>query len=189
MKILAQNDDAGGFVERVESIANSLLEQHKPQTALLLKIDNWFGFKWHGFSGKALGALGVWNNPFYHPSNEARVPPFVPGRVVLQRRFAAPDYHEIDRGEPIHKEISSSECLQRRLSEVAPNAALIWYSGNSRAAGRGALMAYLPIGDSYWPWYSSWQSGDPWSVTQTKAIKREELQRLLNHPKSYLGKE
>lgn len=111
---------------------------------VLTKIDNDFGSKWLGFSGKALGALGVWHNPSYHPANNVRIPPFVPNRVVSQRRFSGPAYGEIDGGKPIHKRIPSGMALNRMAVAEAPMSALVWYSGESEATGRGA-------GDTHWP--------------------------------------
>jgi len=54
----------------------------------------------------------------------------------------------------------------------------VWYSGNSRTTGRGAVMAYVPIGNSYWPWYAALETGDPWRVTETRDTKREDLSKL-----------
>jgi hypothetical protein len=160
-------------------MANGVIRRHAPETLVLIKIDNYFGSKWLGFSGKALGALGVWHNPDYHPANNIRIPPFVPNRVVSQRRFAGPDYKEIDGGRPVHKQIPAGVALNRRAASAVPGAALVWYSGESKATGRGALMAYVPEGSSYWPWYTSFEAGEPWCVTETLGIKREDLARLI----------
>ncbi len=95
MKVTFEIDDAPDFVRQVEQVANGVIRRHAPETLVLIKIDNYFGSKWLGFSGKALGLLGVWHNPDYHPANNIRIPPFVPNRVVSQRRFAGPAYEEI----------------------------------------------------------------------------------------------
>jgi hypothetical protein len=57
--------------------------------------------------------------------------------------------------------------------------ALVWYSGESEAAGRGAVMAYVPAGDSYWLWYAALETGKPWRITETWDIKREDLAGLI----------
>lgn len=112
----------------------------------LTKINNWFGSNWLGFSGKALGALGVWNKPRNMPADNIRIPPFVPARVVSQRRFAGPAYEEVSSSKPIHIRVPSSFALLRKAAIAEPRTALVWYSGNSKTTGRGAVMVYVPIG-------------------------------------------
>jgi hypothetical protein len=179
MKIIPEIDDAPDFIRQVEQVANGLLRRHAPKSLVLVKIDNWFGSNWLGFSGKAMGAIGVWSKPYNHPPDNITIPPFVPNRVVSQRRFAGPAYEEIDSGRPIHKQIRSSVALYRKASTTAPKAALIWYSGNSKTAGRGAVMAYVSVGSSYWPWYAALETGEPWRVTETWDIKRDDLLGLI----------
>ncbi len=179
MKVTFEIDDAPDFVRQVEQVANGVIRRHAPETLVLIKIDNYFGSKWLGFSGKALGLLGVWHNPDYHPANNIRIPPFVPNRVVSQRRFAGPAYEEIDGGKPVHKQIPGGVALNRKAATAVPSSALVWYSGESKATGRGALMAYVPVGGSYWPWYAALETGEPWCVTETLGIKREDLASLI----------
>jgi hypothetical protein len=179
MKITLEFDDAPGFIRHVEHAVNGVFRRHSPETGVLVKINNWFGSNWLGFSGKALGALGVWNKPHNQPADNIRIPPFVPTRVVSQRRFAAPTYEEVVSGKPIHIRVPSNLALLRKAATAEPRTALLWYSGNSRTAGRGAIMAYVPIGNSYWPWYAALETGDPWRVTETRDTKREDLSKLV----------
>ena len=179
MRVTPDTDDAPDFVRQVEQVANGVIRLHAPETLVLIKIDNFFGSKWLGFSGKALGAIGVWFNPSYNPANIVRIPPFVPNRVVSQRRFSAPAYEEIDCGKPIHKRIPSRIALNRTVATVAPKSALVWYRGESKVTGRGAVMAYVPAGDSYWPWYAALETGESWSVTEALDIKRGDLASLM----------
>jgi hypothetical protein len=172
-------DDAPDFVRRVEQSAGGVVRRHAPETLILIKIDNFFGSKWLGFSGKALGAIGVWHNPSYRPANVVRIPPFVPNRVVSQRKFSAPTYEEIDCGKPIHMRMPSSVALNRTVADAAPKSALIWYSGESKVTGRGAVMAYVPAGDSYWLWYAALETGESWRVTETLDIKRDDFESLM----------
>jgi len=160
MRIASDLDDAPDFVRQVEQVANGVIRLHAPETLVMIKIDNFFGSKWLGFSGKPLGALSIWFNPSYNPAAIVRVPPFVPNRVVSQRKFSSPTYEEIDCGESIHKQMPSRVALKRRVASVAPKSSLLWYSGKSEATGRGALMAYVPAGDSYWLWYAAFEAGE-----------------------------
>jgi hypothetical protein len=179
MKITPEFGDAPDFIRQVEQVVNGLMCRHAPETVVLIKIDNYFGSKWLGFSGKALGAIAIWFNPSYNPANIVRVPPFVPNRVVSQRRFSAPTYEQVDCGEPIHKRMPSRVALNRPVTTAAPNSSLVWYSGESKVTGRGAVMAYVPAGDSYWLWYAALEAGESWSVTETLDIKREDLASLM----------
>ena len=181
MTIEAERDDAPEFASLVERIVRNLTVRQRPDSFVVIKIDNWFGSNWLGFSGKALGAVGV-----HHLPESLRIPPFVPNRVVSQRRFFAPHYDETDSGKPIHANVESTVALLRKAATVAPNAALAWYSGNSSANGRGAVMAYLPVSGSYWPWYAGWQKQELWRLTETWNIKREELLQIIEQEKAPL---
>lgn len=169
---------------------NGILHRYSPASLVLIKIDNWFGRRWLYFSGKALGALGVWNVPTdRRPNNLLRIPPFVPERVVSQRRFIVPDYREINPGKPLHRHVHSSSALERRVVEEEPKTALAWYSGNSKANGRGALMAYIPIAiSSYWPWYAELKRAEPWRITaQAKNIKSNQFSDLVEEGSASLA--
>jgi hypothetical protein len=187
MKIPPEFDDAPDFIGHVEGAVNGVVRRHSPEALVLIKINNWFGSKWLGFSGKALGALGVWNKPRNKPADNIRIPPFVPARVVSQRRFAAPTYHEVPGGTPIHVRVPSPLALLRKAITVAPGTALAWYSGNSKSAGRGAVMVYVPVGNSLWPWYAAFETGDRWRITETWDIKRDDLSKLMEQATQKIG--
>jgi hypothetical protein len=52
MQIIPEQDDAHDFVALVEQSVNDILRQNAPSSLVLIKVDNWFGPKWLGFSGK-----------------------------------------------------------------------------------------------------------------------------------------
>ncbi|MGD1025651.1 MAG: hypothetical protein ABR880_22960 [Candidatus Sulfotelmatobacter sp.] len=179
MRITPDTDDAPDFVRQVEQVVNGVSRRHAPEALALIKIDNFFGSKWLGFSGRALGAISLWANPSYHPAAIVKIPPFVPNRVVSQRRFSAPSYEEIHCGDPIHKRMPSRVALKRTVAIAAPKSALVWYSGEFKVNGRGAVMAYVPAGDSYWLWYAAFETGESWNVAETLDIKRDDLASLM----------
>jgi hypothetical protein len=179
MRIAPDLDDAPDLVKQVERVANGVIRLHAPETLVLIQIDNFFGSKWLGFSGKPLGGISIWFNPSYNPAAIVRIPPFVPNRVVSQRRFSAPTYEESDCGEPIHQRMPSRVALHRTVATAAPKSALVWYSGKTKVTGRGAVMAYVPAADSYWLWYAAFEAGEPWTVTETLDIKRDALASLM----------
>lgn len=170
-----KNDDPA-FITLAQSIVNELASQHRPSELFVVGVDNWFDHKWVGFSGKVLGALGVWKR-------HLTVPPFVPSRVIGERHFV-PDtvqeaYREVATETRIHVSGPSTDNLNRRVKSVAPDAVLIWYSGNTACNHRGCVMAYVPDVDGYWTWYVGMTKGDDWRASDLKGISRVELQRLL----------
>jgi hypothetical protein len=178
MRISPDTDDSPEFIALVEQLCLGVVFRFKPKQFVIIKIDNWFGSKWLGFSGKALGAVGRWDKPHDRPATEIRIPPFVPNRVISQRRFSAPSYDEVNAGKPIHKQIPSSEALLRKAALHAPQTALAWYSGNSIASARGALMVYIPNEGSYWPWYAGWEQRKGWRLIESWDITPEQIEQL-----------
>jgi hypothetical protein len=135
---------------RAHKIADRIARLYAPRTLVLIAVDHWFGSRWLNFSGKILGIAGVHSYP---PS----IPPFVPARIVSQRRFASPNYVETDAGRPLHIEVSSSEALRRKLATIEPDTAVIWYSADSYQTGQMSLMTYAPVNGEYLNWYASFQ--------------------------------
>jgi hypothetical protein len=179
MEITPQFDDDPEFIRQVDQAVNGILCRCSPASLALIKIDNWFGARWLGFSGKALGLVGLTIIPSYRDRKHLRVPPFVPDRVVSQRRFVGPAFEEIDAGKPVHKHIPASSALRRVVAIEEPDVAFAWFSGKTKTTDRGALMMYIPAGDAYWAWYAELQRGEPWRITKAWEIKHEDLSRLM----------
>ena len=144
----------------------------RPAKLLLIKIDNWFGPRWLGFCGKLLGSAGVHSRFGIGPLRNLSIPPFVPARVVSQRRFAAPNFSEFSSGELLHRSIPSKLALRRKAFFELPNTAMVWFSGNTAHNDRGSLMAYVPINQDYWAWFvgfhkaaSGWVPGNLRGIT------------------------
>ena len=68
-------DDDVQFVGLASQLLNSLIRLHSPEEIYIVQIDHWFDHKWQYFSGKAVGAVGVWQSTL-------TLPPFDPGRVI-----------------------------------------------------------------------------------------------------------
>ena len=186
MKILPEKDDADEFIAQVDALANGIAEKHAPKCLIVIKVNSWFGSRWLGFSGKLLGmagvhlraARGVWR------SDLLSVPPFVPSRIVSQRRFAAPNYLEVAAGSPLHRAVKSSAAILRQIAALEPGAAVLWYSGNSERADHASTMAYIPGSDSYTCWYVSWAKHQAWHFEETAEITRQELACLIGIAKN-----
>ena len=168
----AAPDDDPEFVKLVSRLISGAVAIHQVPGVRVYMIDNWFDHKWLGFSGKALGAIGVWANP-------ETIPPFVSNRVVQQWRYEHDElgdgYHLIDNGRDIHRQGSSAANLQRRVRQIVPASALFWFSGNTSVNGRGSLMAYLPVEHDHWPWFLAFVRNGDWKINRRKDIHQNEV--------------
>ncbi|HSU54886.1 MAG TPA: hypothetical protein VLT36_12580 [Candidatus Dormibacteraeota bacterium] len=110
MKLHATSDDDPGFVRLVTLILDSLVLQHAPEILAIIQVDNWFDHKWLNFSGKVLGALGVWKHPL-------TIPPFHPNGIKAQTVYRLGQQKEYEQIEtpPLHISQPSSENLNRKL--------------------------------------------------------------------------
>ena len=171
---IGQTDDVG-FLERVNRIVNGTIASAQTPQVHVVKIDNWFGMTWLRFSGKILGALGIRNKPL-------TLPPFVANRVLSEHHYVwnaqsrRYDLRELDA--MLHGYHTGHASTRRFLSRLAPGTAFFWYSGNSKANGRGSIMAYVPRGDDYWTWYIELVRAETWSTGKVKGISTEQLEGL-----------
>ncbi|MGA3080982.1 MAG: hypothetical protein ABSD44_06330 [Terracidiphilus sp.] len=140
--VSTQPGDSAEFIEKARAIAIGVAQDNEPARLYVIRIDNWFGPRWMGFAGTFTAgkhaSIGV---------HKARlhVPPFVPHRVVGQRVFVGPDYEETVAAAPLHIECPSKIALNRRITDIDKDAAFIWFSGESEAQKRGAVMVYRPV--------------------------------------------
>lgn len=171
MRIALDDDDDSDFVSEVQALTDGLLRAFAPPAIVVIKIDNFFGSRWLRFSGKVIGALGVWKK-------RLTVPPFVPNRVVSQRVFRGQTYDEAVSTKPIHIHTESVNGLLRNVADVAHGAALVWYSGQSKKSGQGSMMAHFPTPEGYWPLYVRWVNRGSWCVVESYEITVEEIRNL-----------
>mgnify|MGYP005815592717 CR=1 FL=1 len=175
IKVHIQSNDNPSFLKQVECITNRLLSLHCPKEIYLVNVDNWFGEKWLGFSGKIMGAFGV-------GQSRLTIPPFVPNRIISQRFFSS-DYNGtyLEKESPyqLHIEQESENNLHRRMRQIVPNSIVIWYSGNSKTNGRGVVMAYIPIKEQYITKYVEFESPD-WNISRVVGGSKDEIKTLIN---------
>ena len=169
---LTNDRDDPRFIDLVARIITGAVVMHGPPEARVFKIDHWFDHKWLAFSGKTLGALGVW-------SKRLTVPPFVANRIIDQwlylRDKTGASYRCAGPGPNIHHCGPAAENLCRRVEQVAPASALFWFSGDTAATGRGSLMGYIPVERDYWSWFLAFTRDDAWRVVQRKKIHDNEV--------------
>jgi len=168
--------DDFGFIFIARAIANNVWAQSGARAITIVKIDSWFGPRWHKFSGKALGAVGLRLAPL-------TVPPFHPRRAVSQMTFKARGYKPTWERPLLHAWIPSEENFRRKFEDISPDAPAMWFSGDTKATGRGAVMVYARDRLETYGWYSGWvKKDDTWLPTQLRAISRNELRELAAFP-------
>jgi len=165
--------DASSYVRAVEQIINATIQKNKSEELMVVKIDNWFGSRWLDFSGKIMGLAGVCKQ-------RRTVPPFVPARVISQRRFSMSTRQEVSAGEPLHIGVTGGKSLTRYLDLIEPRASLVWYWGRTAENKRGSVMVYVPSQEGYFTWYASLAAGDDLKVVECHGITAAELACLLN---------
>jgi hypothetical protein len=155
--------DEVGFVQLIrDALADELVTT--TDEAYLVKVDRWFGRRWFQFSGKILGALGVWHG-------RVMVPPFHPNRVVRERHFdfdvRQRSYVETPAPGPLHIHQASEENLKRGLHTISSSGTFIWYSGDTRKTGRGSIMVYVIAAGEHGEWYAEFvRKNDDWRMTK-----------------------
>ena len=82
--VSADDRDDFGFLFIARNIADNLWRRSATPALRIVRIDSWFGPRWHQFAGKLLGAVGV------HGKRPLPVPPFNPNRVLSCWTFRAP---------------------------------------------------------------------------------------------------
>ena len=154
IKLHRTSQDATGFIDTVEAVATGMLRESASPRFVAVQIDNWFDQKWLRFSGKMLGAFGVWKS-----GEHLTLPPFVPNRVLSEAWWArAPeedDFRWQEESTPLHSRMWPEQNRNRGVASTVGGATLLWYSGNSIAAGRGAIMVYEALEAGYRCWYAS----------------------------------
>ena len=159
------------YLEWVEAVITGVHEALKTDLFFVVKIDNWFGKRWLGFSGKVLGAFGV-------GKKKLTLPPFIPARVVSQHRFGQAGT-DPGRQNQLHVRQLSSQNLQRYTEIVLKDASAFWYSGGSASNGRASFMAYVSTPDGHWPWYVSLRRKETWQVVECIGIGIQELDAFI----------
>ena len=140
--VAARQGDSDEFIEKARAIAVGVACGYSPARFYIVRIDNWFGPKWMNFAAKYIAGKGFAVGAH---KTTLHVPPFVPHRVVGERVFVGPDFEETIAKPPLHIECASMVALGRRIAEIDKDAAFLWFSGESEAQGRGAVMVYLPF--------------------------------------------
>lgn len=177
IKISSNDNDDSEFLETVERLFNGWIRNHAPDEIYLIKVDNWFDFKWRAFEGKKVGAVGSWNE------EELRIPPFIPDRILEQSYFRklnevyenldVPDMH-------IYQTSSDNITGKRRLKAFSETRLFCWFSGNTKNNLRGSSMIYQIQGKASPTFYVSFLKKENWQIYKTDQISRSEVLHLIS---------
>jgi hypothetical protein len=173
IKLLPNDNDNLEFIQIVQSILDGFIQSHTPKEIYIIKIDNWFDFKWRSFAGKILGIAGV-------RSKELIVPPFNPNRVLEQSHFQKfGETYEKQDAPAIHFYQPSEENLSRKLRYYSDSSMFFWFSGNTQNTFRGSIMIYQIEDERESSWYISFLKKEKWQIYKTGGISRNEVLALI----------
>jgi hypothetical protein len=169
IELLPSDDDDLAFLQLAERIVNGAVVALQMREVYLVRVDNWFDYKW----------LGFWSRGKEKQLTELHVPPFNPNRVRSEKHFVwdaiAGQFTPASHDKPLHRRQPGRYVSYREpLDRWSKSAAFIWYSGNSITNRAGSLMLYLSGAETY-AWYASFVKGDHWKVDGERRIARREL--------------
>jgi hypothetical protein len=141
ISIQRSREDDPGFLDEVQWIVSGCVDEYRPAEVYVIRIRDWFDYKWCYFSGKALGALGV--SKFC----DLTLPPFVPNRVVAQNHYdpigTDPGVYEASDAPMLHIRQRSEANFNRFIRRTTNDGTAIWFSSGSMATGRGSMMVSM----------------------------------------------
>lgn len=185
-----QMDDDPAFLALVDRIIDILIQDHEPIEFFVVRIKNWFDYKWLRFSG-----IGIvpFNGGVPQPEaalsefhrKELTFPPFTPSRVLAQNYFCLTTKKHYEEQSPpylVHKteREHSSANLHRHVKKFSDSAVYLWYSSNSAKNLQGSVMVYLADTKGTESWYASLQKKETWAINQTKGINKDSLIGRIN---------
>ena len=190
MEILTKQNDDPEFVELVKRVIAGCIAHSFPDVIIVIQIDNWFDYKWLGFSGKGrVGFPFVLNVDLDTALDEFRqdkitLPPFSPGRVIEEYHFqraANGEYSARDPRPYLHKQelAPSAQNLHKRVVDRFDSAVLVWFSSNTKQNRRGSVLVYEVKGRDVNPWYAGFVKEEQWRVLQIMGNTTNRVQSLL----------
>jgi len=168
------NDDTG-FVDRAQWIVNGCLKQYKPAEVYIIRIRDWFDYKWCYFSGKMIGAVSL------HKFVDLTLPPFVPNRVVSQDHYdqIAEGAYQASGAPPLHIRQPSEANFKRFIRRTTNDGTAIWVSTGSKATGRGSAMVYNVSPDMKFGWHATFLKKADWQIEKVTFTSKPVVEGLM----------
>ena len=169
---------------------SGLVKIFDPKELYVTQLDNWFDSKWLCFSGKVLGALGVWKY-----DDNATIPPFNPKRItgegILDRIKTVTETQvsyklRSDYDRFIHVYQPSENNLNRKIKHISKDALFVWYNENSDSNNIGCIMIYLVKNDEVNTFYVSFENNtdadnlEKWNIRKVVGINSSEIKQYLD---------
>jgi hypothetical protein len=162
----SENDDVA-FLQLTQWIVNGAISALNAREVYLVRVDNWFDFKWLGF-------WSSWGRE--RELKELCVPPFNPNRVRSENRYIWDEnssrVHSAVHNDHLHLRQPGRRVTHGRpLERFSKSAAFIWYSGNTVTNQDGSVMLYLTGAEGY-AWYASFMKNGQWKHNDEFRIGR-----------------
>jgi len=192
--IISKNpSDDPDFIQLVQQAVSTELDAKAVRGLFLIRIDNWFDYKWRLFSGIGRvafddgGLLGrdTALDSFHRGGNKSTFPPFAPNRIISEAFYRKDEngVYVLDENGPwVHFTCRkrSSANLQQRIITHNNSALFVWFSSSTLKNRRGSLMIYRANGRVITSWYASFFLDGHWRAVRTQGISRQ-LLRFLEH--------
>lgn len=169
-------DDDPAFLDLASRLITGVAVAHEFRVLVAVHVDHWFGPRWLGFCGKLLGAAGVHNRRL---TDDLRPPPFHPHRVRSARAYQVTESGRFEFWEDIrslHDFRSSGSNFYRKIGR---GRLYVWYTGDTAASDKAAVMAYLVARDWNAAWYVGFDKFPTWHVSKTVAVAPRRIQKLM----------
>jgi hypothetical protein len=174
INILPNKTDDIAFTRIVTDILAALVLQNLPQKVYVVKVDRRFDFKWKGFKGKWVGAVGAWND------EKLRIPPFNPKKIVSEQYFEkSGDRYIGSDARKLHIHQRSEFNHERRIESTAGSGLFIWYSGETLINPHASVMAYIINDSNQTSWFVSFICKDTWRIKESLGISEQEARFLF----------
>lgn len=196
--IIVENpSDDPDFIQLVRQVVSTELEAKAVHGLFVIRIDNWFDYKWRLFSGTGRVGFGHYTglaaydpdtalDAFYRGGTKSTFPPFTPNRIISEAFYGkdGKGVYVLDENGPwVHSTYRSRSIanLQQRITTHNNSSLFVWFSANTLTNRRGSLMIYRANGKVITSWYASFFLDGHWRAVRTLGISRQVLLRFLQH--------
>jgi hypothetical protein len=164
--ISTQEDDDSLFISRTNKIFLGAIWTYHPHEIYLIKVDNWFDYKWLGFEE-------WYSSSVLSGGMKTKLPPFGPNRIRYQFHFTFSEENYLFDGSG--KDIHGQQLVLTALTPCI----FAWYSGNTIQNDRGSLMAYfypVTVGAERHQWFASFRKKEGyWDFEKGREISPGQL--------------
>lgn len=174
LRLSKHDADDPALLFRLEHILDGVVRFGRPRCIHIVEIDQWFGPRWCGFAGTRDGVDVVELECLHRP-------PFTPGRVRNERTLwrRGDVAKEQRRAQRLHESTSDGSNRSWRLDERGDTGVFVWYSGDTVAQDRAALMVYAIHGTDQRAWYAGFRRDEgTWQTAETRGIDVAEIHAL-----------